>query len=115
YFYFDVEGKFLSQVSLKGTQYMLDKNGQVVGKVDGSFDLARQPASSTELSDGALAGLNLQPNDENTQLLFDSTDLGVKFLYPRRWRVSMANPQGKQITLDEQRGSGLLITLDSRN
>src|SRR5262249_27426235 len=44
---------------------------------------------------------------------FEESALGIRFLYPRRWRVAGVN--GKQIALDENRpgGSGLLITLET--
>jgi hypothetical protein len=35
----------------------------------------------------------------------------VRFLYPRRWRVS--GVRGTQVTLDTSDGSGLLVTLDN--
>jgi hypothetical protein len=53
----------------------------------------------------------LEPNDENTLLLFEQSDLGVRFLYPRRWRV--AGVSGRQIALDENHGNGLLLTVES--
>jgi hypothetical protein len=63
-----------------------------------------------ELSDEALRGLTLDPTAENTLLLYDNPDLGVRFLHPRRWRV--AGVRGRQVTLDEAKGSGLLLTLE---
>jgi hypothetical protein len=63
------------------------------------------------LSDPALKGLDLNPSEENTRLLYDSEETGVRFLHPRRWRVVRTN--GRQITLDETDGAGLLITLDT--
>ena len=54
---------------------------------------------------------NMKPDAENTQLLYDDSNLGVRFLYPRGWRVGAV--QGKQVTLDHVRlGGGLLITLE---
>ena len=47
---------------------------------------------------------------ENTLLLYDNEELGVRFLYPRGWRVGAV--QGKQLTLDHARGGGLLITVE---
>ena len=73
--------------------------------------MAGFPTVLREISDEGVRGLALEPNDDNTQLLFDAPDQGVRFLYPRRWRVAGVN--GRQITLDEPRGNGLLITLES--
>src|SRR5439155_13092290 len=61
------------------------------------------------LSDTAIKGLDVSPSDDNTRLLYDSEETGVRFMHPRRWRVVRTN--GRQITLDEADGSGLLITL----
>ena len=52
----------------------------------------------------------LEPNADNTQLLYDNPDLGVRFLHPRRWRV--AGVRGAQVALDETGGNGLLLTLE---
>ena len=111
-FYFDLESRHLSYLSMKGVQDLLDKTGKELGKVEGTFVLTRRPVSSRELSDDALRGLSLEPNDDNTQLLFENTDLGVRFLHSRRWRVAGVNPSTRQITLDEQRGSGLILTVE---
>jgi hypothetical protein len=46
-------------------------------------------------------------------LLYDNTQLGVRFLYPRGWRVGAV--QGKQVTLDHARGAGALITVEAAN
>jgi hypothetical protein len=111
YFYFDLESHHLSYLYLNGISFLLDKDGKTVGRVEGRFVLTRQaPLPSRDLSDGALKGVALAPNADNTLLLFDSPELGVRFLYPRRWRVGVA--QGRQVTVDEANGSGLLLTLE---
>lgn len=111
YFYFDLTSQHLGYLSLKGTQLLLDKSGAAAGKIEGTFVLTRQPLRQCPtLTDEALRGLVLEPNEDNTLLLYDSQELGVRFLYPRRWRVAGAN--GRQIGLDEKRGSGLLLTLE---
>ena len=69
--------------------------------------LAKLPA---DLSDASLDGLDAQADAENTLLLYDNPELGVRFLYPRGWRVGAV--QGKQVTLDHARGSGMLITVE---
>jgi hypothetical protein len=111
YFFFDLESNHLSYLYLKGISSLLDKDGKVVGRVEGRFILTRQaPQPCRELSDEGLRGVVLDPNADNTLLLYDSAESGLRFLYPRRWRV--ANVHGRQVALDEATGSGLLITLE---
>jgi hypothetical protein len=111
YFYFDLESNHLSYLYLKGTHTLLDKNGKELGHIDGRFVLTRQiNQHCKELSDEALKPLKLEPTAENTLLLFDDVGLGIRFLYPRRWRV--AGGAGRQVTLDSADGSGLLLTLE---
>lgn len=110
--YFDLVSNHLSYVHVKGTHFLVDKNGQPQGKVEGTFVVTREPITSAkELGDADLRGLILEPNEDNTQLLFEQADLGIRFLYPRRWRV--AGVAGKQIALDEKGGNGLMLTVDS--
>ena len=66
-----------------------------------------------ELGKEALAKIALEPNAENTLLLYEEPDLGVRFIHPRRWHIGRV--QKGQITLDETNGSGLLITVDFPN
>ena len=109
-FYVDVDAHFLCYLYVKGTHHLLGKDGKPLGKIEGSFVMTRTEAPLTkELSDEAIRGLVLEPNPENTLLLFDQPQLGVRFLYPRNWRVAGTN--SKQIGIDEKHGSGLLITL----
>jgi hypothetical protein len=110
--YFDLVSNHLSYVHVKGTHFLLDKDGQPQGKVEGTFVLTREPVNQArELGDADLRGLVLEPNDENTLLLLEQQDLGIRFLYPRRWRV--AGIAGRQIALDEKRGNGLLLTVET--
>ncbi|MBX9680186.1 MAG: hypothetical protein K2X38_15605 [Gemmataceae bacterium] len=109
--YFDLTGRYLSYVSLKGTHYLLDNKGVPKGKVEGTFVLTRQPTQPIpELSDNAIRNLSQEPTPQNTMLLFDDEEMRLKFLYPRRWRVSRID--GMQMTLEEKGGNGLLITCD---
>lgn len=111
YFYFDLESNHISYLYLKGIHAMLDKEGKEVGRVEGRFILTRQVNTRcTELSDEGLKGVAVEPDAENTLLLYDNADLGVRFLYPRRWRV--AGVRGSQVALDGAEGSGLLLTVD---
>ena len=90
---------------------MLDKDGKEVGRIEGRFVLTRQANTrSPVLSDTALKDVATEPNADNTRLLYDNRELGVRFLYPRRWHV--ASVRGSQVTLDSADGSGLLVTLD---
>ncbi|HYT93118.1 MAG TPA: hypothetical protein VEL76_30650, partial [Gemmataceae bacterium] len=112
YFFFDMESNHLSYLSLSGVQQMLDKDGKVVGKVEGNFVLTRRPQPRVrELSDEGLRGLALEPNEDNTLLLYENPDLGLRCLHPRRWRV--AGVSGRQVALDEKGGSGMLVTVDA--
>ena len=113
--YFNTEAGIVSYLSIKGTHDLLDGAGQTVGSIEGQFIMARLAVKvgelPAELSDTSLRGLNLKPDAENTQLLYDDSNLGVRFLYPRGWRVGAV--QGKQVTLDHSRlGGGMLITLE---
>jgi hypothetical protein len=110
YYLFDLEAGRLSYLSVRGSQQLLDKDGKTVGKIEGSFVLTRRVDSCPELSDNSLRPFKLEPNDENTQLLYDNTELGVRFLHPRRWRV--AGVRGPQVAVDENGGSGLLLTME---
>ena len=114
--YFNTEAGIVSYLSIKGTHELLDGAGQVSGSIEGQFIMARLPIKGAtmlpaDLSDASLRDLSLKPDAENTQLLYDDANLGVRFLYPRGWRVGAV--QGKQVTLDHSRlGGGMLITLE---
>jgi hypothetical protein len=111
YFFFDLESNHLGYLSLKGVNSMLDKDGKTLGSVEGVFVLTRQTHThAPELSDEALRNVALEPNSDNTQLLYENRDLGIRFLHARRWHV--AGVRGPQIALDEANGSGLLITVE---
>ena len=111
YLFFDLESQHLSYLSLKGINFLLDKGGQEAGRVEGQFVLTRRAnTAAPDLSAEALRGVVLEPNDDNTRLLYDNPTLGVRFLYPRRWRV--AGVHGRQVGLDGADGSGILVTLE---
>lgn len=114
YYYFDLESNHVSYLSIKGVSFLLDKEGKELGQVEGRFVLTRQARRECkELSDQALRGVELEPTADNTLLLYDNPDLGVRFLHPRRWRVGVI--RGRQLALDEAGGSGLLLTLELAN
>lgn len=112
YYFFDLETNHLSYLYLKGIHSMLDKDGKELGRMEGRFVLTRQANHrGKDLSDEALRGVALEPTPDNTLLLFDNADLGVRFLHPRRWRASVL--QNRQVALDGADGSGLLLTLEA--
>jgi hypothetical protein len=111
YFFFDLESNHLSYLSFKGVHFLLDAAGKESGRVEGRFVLTRQAQQrSPDLSDQALRGVVVEPNADNTLLLYDNPELGVRFSYPRRWHVG--GVRGRQVVLDEANGNGLLLTLD---
>jgi hypothetical protein len=108
----DVSGQFISFLRIDGEHFLLDADGKEAGRVAGTFELTRQPVTGLViLADAAVKDLNLKPSEENTRLLYDSEDTGVRFVHSRNWRV--VRTTGRQITLDETDGAGLLITLDT--
>jgi len=112
FFYFDLVSNHLSYLSFKGKHLLLDKDGKANGWNEGTFTLTRQAnVNSPDLSDSVVRGIALEPNANNTLLLYDNAELGIKFLYPRRWRIGRV--EGRQIMLDdnENKGNGMLITL----
>src|SRR5262245_31381251 len=112
YYYFDLASNHLSYLFLEATHFLLDKDGQTAGQVKGRFVLTREvKGPSPDLGDEVVRGLALEPTAENSLLLYDNPELGVRFLYPRRWRVGVV--RGRQVILDEANGSGLLLTVES--
>jgi hypothetical protein len=112
FYYFDLESNHLSYLYLKGTHMLLDKTGKEQGRIDGRFTLTRtRTETARDLTDEGLKGLALEPNADNTRLLYDNPDLGVRFLHPRRWRVTAV--RGQQVAIDGPDKGGLLLTLDA--
>ncbi len=110
--HFDLQGAFLRTMTIAANHNLVDAQGKPQGQIQGTFVLTRKPgAQNPELADAAVARIPLEPNDDNTQLLFEDADLGVHFIYSRRWRVGKI--EGKQIYLDERQGNGVLLTLES--
>jgi hypothetical protein len=111
YLYFDLESNHLSYLSLRGISSLLDKDGKTLGSVEGRFVLTRQAHTrADDLNEDALKGLTLEPNADNTMLLYENPELAIRFLHPRRWRI--AGVHGAQLALDETNGSGLLLTVE---
>jgi hypothetical protein len=108
----DLAAECITFLKVEGEHFLLDAEGKEAGKITGTFELTRAPVSDhAALSDKALKGVELVPSEENTRLLYDSVETGVRFVHPRHWRVVRTN--GRQITLDETDGAGLLITLET--
>jgi hypothetical protein len=111
--YFDLAANVLTYLSVRGSHELLDgATGRTFGVIEGQFTMTRTPVPlPADLSDASLRGLDLKPGAENTLLLHDNPDLGVRFLYPRSWRVDAV--QGRQVTLVRgQTGAGMLITVE---
>ncbi len=110
--FFDLDAGFLTYLSLRGTHELLDGKGQTVGRIEGQFTMSRSLLTKLppDLSDASLKGLDLKPTIENCLLLYDNSQLGVRFLYPRGWRIGVV--QGRQVTLDHARGAGVFITVE---
>jgi hypothetical protein len=111
--FFDLDAGLLTYLSLKGTHELQDGKGQTVGRIEGQFTMTRSRLDKLppDLSDASLKDLDLKPTLENTLMLFDDRQLGVRFLYPRGWRVGVV--QGRQVTIDHTRGAGVFITVES--
>jgi hypothetical protein len=108
---YDLDDQFLTTVILNGTMTLTSPKGDEMGKVEGRFALERsRDTSAKELSDAGLKGAKLEPDEENTRLLYDNPLQGVRFIYPRSWRI--AREADGQIALDSGTGGGLMITLD---
>jgi hypothetical protein len=110
YFFFDLEKNHLDYLSLKGINSLLDKDSKVVGHIEGRFVLTRRAERASDLSDEAARTFGIEPSAENTLLVYENPDLGLRFLYPRRWRV--AGVSGSRVSVDESNGSGLMLTLE---
>jgi hypothetical protein len=111
YLLFDLESNHLSYLTVRGVKALLDEGGRTAGTVEGRFVLTRQAYQrAADLGDEALRGVVLEPNADNTLLLYDNPQLGVRFLHPRRWHVG--GVRGRQLGLDEKGGSGVLLTVD---
>jgi hypothetical protein len=111
HYLFDLEGRYLSDLTLNGLTLMLDDKGKEVGRIEGNFVLTRDAGGKTgELTEQSLRGLKTEPDADNTQLLYDNRQLGLRFLYSRRWRIGRVS--GLQVALDAGDGGGVVITLD---
>lgn len=109
--YFDLEADRLSYLKLTGTHELIDQEGKVAGRLEGTFTLTRQASPKFgDLTAEAVKGLDLSPTPDNSLLLYQNPELGVQFLYPRRWRLGLV--RGRQIALEEPTGGGILLTVE---
>jgi hypothetical protein len=110
--YYDTSWSGVTYLSVKGVHHLLDEKGEVGGKIEGYFTLMRSPVRElpAELSEAALVERHLVPTADNTLLLFDDAHSGLRFCYPRGWRVSLV--RNRQVTLDHVRGAGVLLTVE---
>lgn len=108
----DLGAECITFLEVTGAHILLDGAGKEVGRITGTYNLVRRRASGhADLADEALKGLELDPSEANTRLLYDNPALGIRFAHSRNWRVVRTN--GRQVTLDESNGAGLLITLEA--
>jgi hypothetical protein len=106
---FDLESNYLRYLSLRGKQFLLDKDGKDAGRMEGTQTITRELLKdSPKLSDDVVRGAKLTDDAENTMLLYDNEEIGVRFVYPRRWRVH--SEQGRQVMIDTDNGNGILLT-----
>jgi hypothetical protein len=112
--YFDIEAERVSYLKLSGVHEMLGAKGETTGTLEGTFTLTRQASTKfPEINDEALKTIQLKPNDDNSLLLYDNPELGIRFLHSRRWRMGVV--QGRQLTLQESKGGGILFTIEPAN
>jgi len=108
----DVNLQSITFMRIEGEHTLLDGDGKETGKIKGAFEMTRARIDGHKaISEAVTKGLDLVPSEENTRLLHDSEETGVRFTHSRNWRVVRST--GRQITLDETGGAGVLITLDT--
>lgn len=108
----DLVAGCITFLRVEGEHYLLDSDGKDAGKITGTFELTRTPLTGhASVAEATVKGLDLNPSAENTKLLYHTAEAGVRFVHPRNWRV--VRTAGRQITLDETDGAGLLVTLDT--
>ncbi|MEI7688086.1 MAG: hypothetical protein WCL32_24020, partial [Planctomycetota bacterium] len=109
--YFDLNANMLTYVSLKGTEHLANEKERSQGKVTGTFVLTREPKAAP----AAIApevNLALDPNEDNTRLLFEDDEIGVRFAHSRKWKPRI---EGSQVRLEDLRGNGMVLSIDALN
>lgn len=108
----DLAAECITFLRVDGEHFLLDADGKEAGRIAGTFELTRtRIVGHPTLAEPAVKELDLNPSPENTKLLHHTAESGVRFVHPRNWRV--VRTSGRQITLDETDGAGLLVTLDT--
>ncbi len=112
HFLFDLDTQVISYVHLNGRTEILDEAGKVVGQLEGRYELHRRPAiDDPRLSESALTGIVRKPNAQNTALLFEASDQGIRFLYPRNWELTSV--ARIVVQLEEPTGGSMRLTIDA--
>jgi hypothetical protein len=108
FYYFDLTAHLLTYVSLKGTEHLLNAKNEAQGKVTGTFVLTREAKPAPAAIDESVS-LTLDPNEDNTRLLFEDDETGLQFVHARKWKPRV---EESQVKLDDLRGNGLVVTVD---
>lgn len=98
-------------LDLQATQVLLGPDGSEKGNISGRFALERTPiALPGALSDTALAGLKLLPDETNTRLQVEVATTGLGFTMSRRWRIVLQEKNQVRFLLPG--GAETLLTLE---
>lgn len=98
-------------LDLQANQILLGPGGAEKGRISGRFAIERTVIGQTsELADGALAGLKLQPDETNTRLQVEIPETSLGFTMSRRWRV--VGQEKNQIRFSMPGGAEMLLTLE---
>ena len=109
---FDLDTQLITYVLMNGRSEIMDSAGRAAGQLDGRYELTRRPAiDDPRLSDAALKELVLKPTPETTALLFESSNLAIRFTYPRNWELTSVTKN--IIQLEEPTGGSLRLTVDA--
>ena len=112
HFLFDLDTQLITYILVRVESDILDPAGRVSGQLEGRYEITRRPAiDDPRLTDAALAELNLKPTAESTALLFESTELGLRMIYPRNWE--MTSVMKNVLQLDEPTGGSMRLTIDT--
>jgi hypothetical protein len=109
---FDLDTQLITYVLMNGRSEIADSSGRSAGQLEGRYELTRRPAiDDPRLSDAALKELVLKPTPETTALVFESSNLAIRLVYPRNWELKSVNKNVMQ--LDEPTGGTMRLTVDA--
>ena len=98
-------------LDMQASQLLLGPGGTERGRIAGRFSLERTGLPQLpNLSDAALTGLKLTPDETNTRLQVEIAGAGLGFTMSRRWRV--INQAEKQVRMALPGGAEVLMTLE---